>query len=344
MIGLNSNPGAVALETHLLDFRVLTTMSDIESITDAWNALLADSICNRAFSSAAWYLAACRHNPSISPHVIVASSGNELLAVLPLALMDGGATVSFPIRFSDYNDIVVSPEKPAVAAGLFKELMSIAKGYSKVRLTNLRCDSNCVRAAKTILSEAEFNRAFQVTTWCPYILLPASFAEYMASRGSKLRKNINRALRQAIEGNLSVTELDPDTFSAEELASVFLSLQFNRKGLNSCFEPIENQGFAREVVSRLFKERRLRAFALIDKNRIVAIDLYMVGPNSLCSWNGGFLSEAARWSPVKLLNEAAIRRAFALELEEYDYLRGEHRYKLSWTNDRRAVGELAIDV
>ena len=97
MIGLNSNPGSIALESHLLDIRVLTTMSDIESIADAWNALLADSICNRAFSSAAWYLAACRHNPAISPHVIVASSGNELLAVLPLALIDGGATISFPM-------------------------------------------------------------------------------------------------------------------------------------------------------------------------------------------------------------------------------------------------------
>jgi CelD/BcsL family acetyltransferase involved in cellulose biosynthesis len=289
-------------------------------------------------------LAACRHNAAISPHVIVAVCVNELLAVLPLALMDDGATVSFPIRFSDYNDIVVRPEHSNVAASLLNELVSINKGYSKVRLTNLRCDSNCVRAAKTILSDSEFNRGFKVTTWCPYILLPSSFDEYMASRGRKLRKNLNRALRKASECNLSVRELSADSFSAEELADVFLSLQLNRKGLNSCFESVANQGFAREAVSRLFTERRLRAFALIEKNRIVAIDLYMVGPNSLCSWNGGFLSEAAQWSPVKLLNEAAIRSAFALKLEEYDYLRGEHRYKLSWTNNRRAVGELAIDL
>jgi hypothetical protein len=33
-----------------------------------------------------------------------------------------------------------------------------------------------------------------------------------------------------------------------------------------------------------------------------------------------------------------------LRLEEYDYLRGEHPYKLSWTNSKREIGELVVNV
>jgi CelD/BcsL family acetyltransferase involved in cellulose biosynthesis len=141
-----------------------------------------------------------------------------------------------------------------------------------------------------------------------------------------------------------IRELEPESFSPSELPEAFLSLQFDRQGDASCFASELSQSFVREAVLRLFGERRLRAFALFQNERMIAIDLYMMGTNSVCSWNGGFLSEAARWSPVKLLNNAAIKRAYELGLKEYDYLRGEHDYKRSWTNSRREVGRLEIDL
>jgi CelD/BcsL family acetyltransferase involved in cellulose biosynthesis len=327
-----------------LTYEVLDNLADVEAVAAEWDALLDRSLCNRAFSSAAWYLAACRHNPEVIPNVVLARRGPQLLGVLPLALAEGRKTAVFPIRFSDYNDIVAAPNDLDVAANLLRHLISVPNGYRKVSLRNLRSDSNCLHAAKLILSAADFGPMFQVTAACPYILLPSSYDEYLASRSSKLRKNLRRALRDARDNDISVEELPAATFSAKDLPELFLSLQLNRKGANSCFQPAEMQSFVREVVERLFAERRLRAFALFERKEIVALDLYMVGANSICCWNGGFLPEATRWSPVKLLNDAAIRLAFSLRLEEYDYLRGEHPYKLSWTNSRREVGELSVDV
>ncbi|HEY8187887.1 MAG TPA: GNAT family N-acetyltransferase [Pyrinomonadaceae bacterium] len=333
------------VDSQGLSFEVLDDLTKVEEVAGEWNELLDRSRCNRAFSSAAWYLAACRHDPAAIPNVVLARSGDgKLLAVLPLALLDDGKTAAFPIRFSDYNDIVAAPEDLDVAASLLRKVIAEPKEYRRVSLQNLRDDSNCVRAASLIFSPAEFGQKFRVTTVCPYILLPASYDQYLTTRSPKLRKNLRRALRDADRNDVIVEELQPESFAADQLAEVFLSLQLNRKGANSCFTPANLQSFIREVVQRLFTERRLLAFAVIERNEIVGIDLYMVGANSICSWNGGFLTEAAHWSPVKLLNDAAIKRAFSLRLEEYDYLRGEHPYKLSWTNSKREIGELVVNV
>jgi len=53
------------------------------------------------------------------------------------------------------------------------------------------------------------------------------------------------------------------------------------------------QAFVREVVPPLFIDHRLRAFALYETEKIIAVSLCLVGTDSLCLWNGGFASVRA---------------------------------------------------
>src|SRR6185295_5798339 len=90
----------------------------------------------------------------------------------------------------------------------------------------------------------------------------------------------------------------------------------------------------------LFAERRMRAFALTQADKLFGLDLCMISKNSLCTWNGGFLADSERWSPRNLLIAAGIKRAFALKLAEYDLLRGDESYKKRWANNNRCIGKL----
>lgn len=78
--------------------------------------------------------------------------------------------------------------------------------------------------------------------------------------------------------------------------------------------------------------------------RLLGVDLCMVGRNSLCSWNGGFLAEAEKWSPGNLLMAAGIKQACTMNLEEYDLLRGNESYKTRWANGIRRLGRLDFEV
>jgi CelD/BcsL family acetyltransferase involved in cellulose biosynthesis len=319
---------------------VLTRMSEIEAVIPQWDAVLKLSACNRAFSSPEWYLAACRHDAAISPYAIIAQRGTMLTGVLPLALTDAGEVAAFPTSLSDYNDIVAAPEETHVHIGLLQYAFSQAGGYKRLRLDDVRRDSNCARALQLIRRTHAMQQVSLTYDLCPYIQLSSGYEEYLETRTESFKKRLKYAQRRAARNDLTLTELEPEDFPAEQLPEVFLSLHRNRYGVTSCFVPEGAQSFVREIFPLLFVQRSLRAFALFEKERIVGINICMVGVRSLCYWNGGFLAEANGWSPGKLLIDAGIRQAISMQFDEYDFLRGGEEYKSDWANSTRHISRI----
>lgn len=327
-------------EHQIIVYRVLKEISEVEAIAPEWDAVLKHSTCNRAFSSARWYLAACRHDPTISPYAIIAQRGARLAGILPLALTEAGEMAAFPTGLADYNDIIAAPEDVNVHMGLLQYAFSQAGGYRRLRLDDIRRDSNCARALQLIRRTHAMHQVSLTYDICPYIQLSSNYADYLETRSEGFKKRLRYAQRSAVRNDLTVTELKPESFPPEQLPEVFLSLHRHRYGVTSCFVPELAQSFVREIFPLLFAERSLRAFALFAKERIVGINICMVGVKSLCYWNGGFLAEASGWSPGKLLIDAGIRQAFAMQFAEYDFLRGTEDYKSDWVNSTRHISRI----
>lgn len=335
-----NEPGDAGLATY----RILTDLSDVVAISSEWDSLLRRAPCNRAFGSSAWYISACRHDASITPYVIIARRGANLAGVLPLALGDEGKTAKFASHISDYNDIVAAQDDTAIHAGLLNEVVNGAGGYDRVIFARLRADSNCLRALEAIKAPRLVERSNREDMTCYYVRLSPSYEEYLRSRGKKFRKNLKLAQHKADRHRLVIRELEPEWFHESRIPELFLSLHLSRLGEKSYFQSPVAQAFVGELLPALFAERRMRVFALFEDEKIIGMDLLMVGANSLCAWNGGFLPEAAHWSPGKLLIAAEIRRAFETGLEEYDFLRGSHDYKATWANNCRYVSRLELGV
>ena len=326
-----------------IGYDVLTEVPAIEAISREWNALLATSGCNLAFSSAQWFIASCRTNPHTQPQVIVARRGGAIVAILPLVLTGEDAVATFAPCESDYNDIVAAPEDSAAIAGLLNRALSIDGPIRALVLSRIRDDSNCMRAIQSLASCRGLNLRYHPDTTCPFVRLPGSYEEYLQTRSKSFRTSIRQAHRYADRDNIRIAELQPQSFTSDRLPEVFLSLHLDRFAEDSCLADPAAQAFVYEVVPSLFEERRLRAFALFEGARIIAINLCMVGPNSLCLWNGGFTGEAQRWSPGTLLISACIQEANASELAEFDFMRGSEDYKSRWANGAREIGQFELE-
>lgn len=323
-------------------YDLLTDLGEVETISAEWETLLERSTCNRSFSSPEWYLAACRSDPWISPYVIVARRGTSLSGILPLALTRESATLTFATHLADYNDILAAPEDLVVTAGLLNHVLSHTRGYDKLVLTDLRRDSNCARALPLIKTADESDQLLQVYALCPRIRLPSTYDEYVQTRSKAFRTKLKRVQRKAVRNDLMVKELEPTTFPPSQLPDAFLCLHLNRLPTESCFTRETAQSFINEVLPSLFAKRRLRVFSVFAEERMVAINLCMVGVESLCYWNGGFLAEAGGWSPGWLLIDAGVRQSCALGFKEYDLLRGTEKYKLGWANGGRRIYRLEL--
>jgi CelD/BcsL family acetyltransferase involved in cellulose biosynthesis len=319
----------------------LTELKAIELIAAEWNALLAKSRCNLAFNSAQWFITNCRLNQQLQPNVIIARRENALVGVLPLVV--NGKVATFPDDESDYNDMITAQDDSAAMIGLLDHALSGSAGYPLV-LSRLRNDSNCMRAMRSLNPDRALCKTYSTDTTCPYVRLPSSFDEYLQTRSKSFRTSLVQAHNLAERLGIRVSELEPESFSADRLADLFLSLHLNRFEEETSLSSPQAQAFVREVFPSLFTEGRLRAFVLYEADSIIAINICIIGPDSLCLWNGGFTKGAQRWSPGKLLIAAGIRRAIDLKLAEYDFLRGSEAYKSRWANEVRDLGQLEFQI
>ena len=327
-----------------LTFRILTELPDIIALAPEWDCLLELSNCNRAFSSSEWFIATCRHNSTLQPYVIIARRNNSLAGVLPLVLTDEAQVAAFPNYLTDYSDAIASLDDSAAVTGLLSYALSASNVYQQLVLSHIRRDSHCLRAMRLMEPRGWIEQSFREIVLCYYLRLPASHDAFLKTKGSRFRKRLKRLQCCADKSNLALRELEPESFAPHQLPDAFLSLHLQRQNSNSCFATAAAQSFVEEVVPTLFQKRIIRACALFDRDKIVAIDLYTMGSNSLCAWNGGFLSEAEHCSPGKLLINAGIKLACALRLEEYDFMRGPEAYKARWSNNTRSIGQLELNV
>jgi len=334
----------ISAATTKLNYEVLTALPVVARLAPEWNALLARSACNRAFSSAQWFIAAC-HAQAVQPYLLVARRGTMLAGLLPLVVADDGSSIEFPSYLCDYNDMVTEPEDTGAAAGLLAYVASaVSAAHSKLVLANLRADSNCLRAVAELTRTDAIKFTQRREQSCFYLPLATSFSEYLQTRSRSFRKGLGRAQRAAERNDVCVRELDAASCPPAQLPEIFLSLNYKRFGHNSHFKSPAAQAFVHELFPHLFIEHRLRAFALLAAEKIIGLDICLMGSNSLCTWNGGFNAEAAGWSPGKLLLSAGIRRAYELQLAEYDLLRGTHSYKASWALATRVLNRIELQL
>ncbi|HEY6320439.1 MAG TPA: GNAT family N-acetyltransferase [Thermoanaerobaculia bacterium] len=335
-------PAPAPARKSAIHCEVVTDLGEVEALAPRWEALLERSRCNRAFSSPRWFLASCQVMPERRPYLVVARRGRELAGLLPLWVDAASRTADFGALLSDYSDIVADAAVPEVAAALLAFAGRAPHPFERVVLRRLRADSSCLRALPGLAPGA--GRRLLDSRICPYARLPASFAEYLRTRGERLRKGLRNAANRAARQGAAVRELTPAELPGGALADAFLRLHDERFDGKSCFAVPVHRRFAAAVLPPLFAAGRLKVFGLLRGTELLGIDLCPFAPDSLCIWNGGFAREAADWSAGKLLIAAEIAYACSRGLAELDLLVGVESYKLAWTTHLRGLADLELTV
>ncbi|HEV3317494.1 MAG TPA: GNAT family N-acetyltransferase [Candidatus Angelobacter sp.] len=323
-----------------LEYRVYSDLSSIGALLHDWHGLLQTSACNRAFASPEWYQASC-HMGRYVPHLIVGMKNEAVECILPL-VRDPDGTARFPHFGNDYNDVLVRNDDPATTAEALIYAASFPDACSRLLLSRLRPDSNCLRALHLISAVSSIECHCREINSFLCIDLPGNFEEYLLTRSKAFRKNIRRAFRKVEGDGLVVQELLPGLFDAAQLPELFILLSRSRHKEKSFLQHEDACSFIRSVLPALFRKRALRAFALVRGEQVLALDLCTVRSCGFVTWNGGFLNEAAGWSPGTLLFAFGIQRAIEMDLDEYDFTEGKEAYKCNWANSQYVVTELTI--
>jgi hypothetical protein len=346
MLNVHHPPRLDLIENRLgsIDYKILTEIRQVAAISAEWDDLLAKSRCNRAFSCSKWYLATPELSPQLQPLVFIAQRNGALSGILPLWLDLDRKLMRFGDNYSDHPDIIAAHDDLEVITGLLARALQDTGSYDQVVLGQVKRDSNYVRGARALGLGDVVDSYFAPENRLTYAVvdIACGYDEYMRRLSRKFRLHLHRICNKAEREGLIVCELKTGQLSPELLPDVFLPLHLNRFGEKTDFKSAES--WMRKLFPAVFAEGRMRVFVVLQKGRVVAIDLETVTSSGMYSFNGGFLQEVSKYQPGKLLIHKVIQQACLEELNEFDLGWLGQEYKLHWKPTMREVGEIRFTI
>jgi CelD/BcsL family acetyltransferase involved in cellulose biosynthesis len=315
-----------------------------------WDRLLESSPVVSPFATWAWHRAWANAAPpedlAASHVVMLRGAEGTLQAVLPVAVRPAtfrrrpAAVLTWAIGDVGCPDHLEVPALPnAPLAALIPTLASLP--WDVAILSNLAPEApNAMR-----LAAAFTNAGFAVrrkTLWsCPYIELPATWEEYLASLSSSRRQRLRRYERK-LQRDHTVTITDYGVERLEEGWQQLVSLHRQRWAGAGVFDDPQVARMHRSFLHELAGRGGLWLTTIELNGQPAAAWYGFTDRDTVHFYQSG---RDLRWEDESVgvvLMTVMIRRAIERGYRRFDFLRGDEAYKGLWTASQRSTAELVI--
>lgn len=348
----------------MLRLRIIDRISELESRTLEWRALLTRASNAQPVLTPLWLLAWWREFGWTSElRAVAVEDGDELVGLVPLAWRRAVHGGSIPVRrlellgtgeqeqdeiCSDYvGALVVRGREKDVAVAFAAGLRDGALGaWDELRMTAMSGDDPFVPILVQSLTARGIATRLERSGLCPYVPLPGTWDEYLGALGGERRYLVNRSLRELekwaggewklhrartaeelTEGKRILEELHAARWAPAGRSGVFASERFSR--------------FHSEIMPRLLAGEDgtgLELAWLTTRGHPVAVVYNIVYGNKVYFYQSGRLVDLPRsLRPGIVIHALSIRDSIEKGRREYDFLAGASRYKRDLALTARSI-------
>lgn len=328
----------------------VTDTADFDRLAAEWRALAASSPRASVFQTFEWNSVWWRHyGAKPGRRLRIVTFRDDDGALVGLAPFYTSYYFCTPLRrlsflgmgASDYLD-VIAPESHR--EGVIRSLEETLRSDSHWHIADLQQlrDGGALRAQPA----APLGAKETVGEPCPYIDLPGTWNDFLATLGKKTRSNIGyyeRSLHKLYEVEIGWVA-EPDQLD-REMAALFDLHQrrWNKRWLPGVFGSRATQAFHCDVARALLEAGYLRLFRIaLDGETQASLYCFSFG-DRICYYQGGFEPAFSKLSLGTVLTAYAIRTAIDEGKTVFDFLRGDEEYKAKWTPQATAnVRRIAV--
>ena len=314
----------------------------------AWDRLLERSPAASPFASWAWHWAWAHSAPpddlNASYAVLLHGAGGVLEALLPVAVR----RVTFRRRevtaltwaigelgCPDHLDVLALPE--ADLAAVVPALKALS--WDVVFLSNLAAEApNALQLGAALTRHGCAVRREALWT-SPYVELPSSWEEYLASLSPTRRQGIRRAER-VLKRDHSVVVTDYSTERLEEGWRHLVALHEQRWAGAGTFSDPRVEQLHRCFTEEVARRQQLWLTTLDVDGEPAAAWYGFADRDTVYFYQSGRDPRRAHQSVGVVLMASMIRRAIERGYRRFDFLRGDEAYKTRWTTSQRCTFEL----
>lgn len=337
-----------------MEFKLHTSFESLAPLSQAWEAMLAQSITNAPFLRFDylrdwWQTLGGGEWRQADLAVVTAHENERLIGAAPLfrtinreevpALMFLGS-----IEISDYLDLVVRPvDLPRFMTGLLDFLASSQPGgWNAIDWYNLPEASPTLPALEAESASRGWKFTCETYQPAPYIPLPADFETYLASIDKKQRHEIRRKLRRAADNPIPVRWyiVEDESTLEPEMEAFFALMRQDSAKEEFLTGPMRRQMLATARAS-LRGGWLWLAFLEVGGRKAAGVFNFDYD-NRLWGYNSGVNREFVELSPGWVLLAYTLQWACEHGRSEFDFMRGGEEYKYRFGAKDRSVMRIRV--
>jgi CelD/BcsL family acetyltransferase involved in cellulose biosynthesis len=317
-----------------------------------WNALLAASQRSSVFMRWEWmhtWWELFKHRKTLC--ILAARENGTLVGLAPFYIERQPPLNARMLKFCsaedlypDYLDIIADPHVEQGVGQAFMRYLSDQRVLDGMVLDNVLQDSIVQRYF--LPAGTQFRTFVRLSSTCPYIRFGGRFDDYMKARFSgKKRRQLNWQLRQALEEH-GMTLVAPSSHT-EAVAAVehVFDLHERRaaeKQIASSFATDKAMAFHRKLTASFFASGILDLRLLLKGNEPVGASYNFIYQDKVYHFQSGFDPQWEKLSLGTSLTLLMVRSTADRGLAEYDFLKGDERYKKSWATGEHQQYEIRV--
>ncbi|HEX4056423.1 MAG TPA: GNAT family N-acetyltransferase [Tepidisphaeraceae bacterium] len=295
-----------------------------------WQRLMARNPAAAVFSGPVWQCAVVdEFVPAGKFRLITVDRAGELLAAIPLSL-NSASFLETPGRgVTDYLDPLIDANAADDCWAIILELLNDLWDWSVtgLRIQLARGDSPARHILKTIAPKLGFEFLEKRVGTAPYISLPGTWDEYLASLDGHERKEIKRKIRNAqTKGNLRWQTLSRPDESMPALERAMSAMR-QAEPYKADFTDEVLIEFLRRVCPQLSQHGDFYVQELWIEEKPTAWLLCLPSDQGPMIYNTSYDFSQKHWSPGIVSFSLSIQDAIAAGKPMFNLLRGGEGYK-----------------
>jgi CelD/BcsL family acetyltransferase involved in cellulose biosynthesis len=337
-----------------MQIQITESTEEFLQLRGEWNKLLQSSPVDCVFLTHEWLSTWWKHlSEGRKLHIVTARQNGELAGILPVAERTSQLVRMMPrvLEFlgsgvigSDYLDVIARKgQEQAVISAVAEHL----HGHGlMLQLGQLREGSCLISALAEHMNRREWAVRKAKLNVCPYIDLRGhTWETYLATLGPKVRKNINRYLRnlsKSFDMRADFVETPVEARDALQTAVDLHSKRWGTRGTSEAFQSEAVIAFHREFVELAAESGWLRLL-ILRLNNTAAAALYglFYGP-TFYFYQSGFDPDYSEHSVGAAALGLSIQKAIEEGASEYDFLHGAEEYKFHWASGTRDLSRFEM--
>jgi CelD/BcsL family acetyltransferase involved in cellulose biosynthesis len=325
----------------------ITTNEGLCGVEEDWHRLSETAGSPNVFTTFDWFrawnqhFAGKDHGGRRQPQVLVLKRDGAVAGISPLIHRRASRfglvvrKVEFLESPADYNDFVLGEDAAGQIEAVVNFLAQTQDEWDLVDLRDLRETGNAIALIERALSSTSLEYRILPEARCPYLAIDADWFGMVRKLSRRNRETIRRKQRRLESlstGGLRVRFIE-NPGAEPGLLDSLIALESQKRIGGRPVPPL----FARypEVFRRIFDTlgpRRWICLAVMERgDRLLAWQVTFRCGKKLWLYSTAYDRSFSRFSLGALLVPAVLDYGFSHGYQEYDFLRGEEPYKMTWS-------------